>query len=200
MQVEEGRGLVLKQNGAKMGIAAVGRGEILSILGVVRGSVVFQRRSGRGVLLSRAVKGGLKSRISRVPLLLSDGGFALGVSRTSSGGVASGLSHAGALLLGESSRSGLLGHVGARLRGLEGSDSSGLLGHADARLRGLEGSGSGGVGLRGRVGTLLLGLGSSGVGIDDSSSGGSGGGGVAPAMAGRRRPFEGTPSVSKRVS
>ena len=32
VQVEEGRGLVLKQNGAKMGIAAVGRGEILSIL------------------------------------------------------------------------------------------------------------------------------------------------------------------------
>jgi len=38
VQVEEGRGLVLKQNDAKMGIAAVGRGEILSILGVVRGS------------------------------------------------------------------------------------------------------------------------------------------------------------------
>jgi len=71
------------------------------------------------VLLSHAVKGGLKSRISRVPLLLSDGGFALGVSRTSSGGVASGLSRAGALLLGESSRSGLLGRAGARLRGLE---------------------------------------------------------------------------------
>ena len=59
------------------------------------------------MLLSHAVKGGLKSRISRVPLLLS------------SGGVASGLSRAGALLLGESSRSSLVGRAGARLRGLE---------------------------------------------------------------------------------
>ena len=38
VQVEEDRGLVLKQNGAKMGIVAVGRGKILSI---VRASVVF---------------------------------------------------------------------------------------------------------------------------------------------------------------
>ena len=149
-----------------MGIDAVGRGKILSILGVV-----FQRRSSRGALLSHAVKGGLKSRISRVPLLLSDDGFALGVSRTSSGGVASGLSRAGALLLGESSRSSLVGRAGARLHGLEGNGSSGLLGRADARLRGLEGSGSGGVGLRGHAGALLPGLG--------SSSGGSGGGGGA---------------------
>ena len=41
VQVEEGRGLMLNQSGAKMGIAAVGRGKILSILGVARGSVVF---------------------------------------------------------------------------------------------------------------------------------------------------------------
>ena len=179
MQVEEGRNLVLKQNDAKMGIAAIDKGEILSILGVVRGSVVFQRWSGRGVLLSRAVKGGLKSRISRVPLLLSNGGFVLGLSRTRSGGVVSGLSHAGVLLLGESSRGGLLGHAGACLRRLEGSGSSGLLGCADAHLPGLEGSNSGAVGLRGRAGMLLPRLGSSGIGIGDSSSGGSGGvGGV----------------------
>ena len=130
MQVEEGRDLVLKQNDAKMGIAAVGRGEILSILGVVRGSVVFQRRSGRSVLLSRAIKGGLKSRISRVPLLLSNGDFALSVSRTSSGDVASGSSRAGALLLGESSRSGMLGRADVRLRGLEGSGGVGSRGRA----------------------------------------------------------------------
>ena len=41
VQVEEGRGLFLKQNGVKMGITAIGRGRILSILGVVKGSVVF---------------------------------------------------------------------------------------------------------------------------------------------------------------